>query len=227
MSDDSFIREVEDELRSDKLNTFWSKYKVLVVGGAVAIVLATAGKQGWDYWQNSVAAASGDRFIEAVELSNEGKHEEAIASLEALSADGSGQYPALSKIRLAAEYAKSGEPDKAVEAFDTISEDPAFDEALRNVARLRAGLLLVDHGTYEDVSNRLLSMADTGKSFRHSAREGLGLAAWKAKDYKQALIWFEAIVQDGQAPSGVQERARIMMQLLAGQGVKPEKTQEG
>ena len=227
MSDDSFIREVEEELRSDKLNTFWSKYKILIIGGAAAIVLGTAGKQGWDYWQNRVSAASGDRFIEAVNLSNDGKHDEAIASLESLTADGSGQYPALAKIRLAAEYAKNGDPTKAVEAFDTIADDAAFDESLRNVARLRSGLLLVDHGSYEEVSQRLLSLADTGKSFRHSAREGLGLAAWKAKDYKQALIWFEAITEDIQAPSGVRERARIMMQLLAGQGVKPEETQEG
>jgi len=227
MSDDSFIREVEDELRSDKLNTFWSKYKFLVIGGAAAIVLGTAGKQGWDYWQNSVAASSGDRFIEAITLSGEGKHDEAIVALEALSGDGSGQYPALAKIRLAAEYAKSGEPEKAVEAFDAIAGDASFDESLRSVARLRSGLLLVDHGSYQEVSDRLLSMADTGKSFRHSAREGLGLAAWKAKDYKQSLIWFEAITNDSQAPAGVQERARIMMQLLAGQGVKPEETQEG
>ncbi len=227
MSDDSFIREVEDELRSDKLNTFWSKYKVLIIGGAAAIVLGTAGKQGWDYWQNSVSAASGDRFIEAVELSNDGKHDEAISALEALSGDGSGQYPALAKIRLAAEYAKNGDPEKAVEAFDTISDDTSFDDSLRNVARLRSGLLLVDHGSYDQVSDRLLSMADTGKSFRHSAREGLGLAAWKAKDYKQALIWFQAIIDDIQAPAGVRERANIMMQLLAGQGVKPEETQEG
>ena len=170
---------------------------------------------------------SGDRFLEAVELSNEGNHEDAIASLEALTVDGSGQYPALAQIRLAAEYAKNGDPEKAVEAFDAIAEDTSFDESLRSVARLRSGLLLVDHGSYDDVSERLLSMADTGKSFRHSAREGLGLAAWKAKDYKQALVWFEAITQDIQAPAGVRERARIMMQLLAGQGVKPEETQEG
>ncbi|MDJ0612646.1 MAG: tetratricopeptide repeat protein [Rhizobiaceae bacterium] len=227
MSDDSFIREVEDELRSDQLNTFWSKYKYLVIGGAVALVLGTAGKQGWDYWQNSIAAASGDRFIAAVELSNDGKHDEAIAALESLSADGSGQYPALAKIRLAAEFAKNDEPEKAVEAFDAIAGDSSFDESLRNVARLRSGLLLVDHGSYDEVAERLLSMADTGKSFRHSAREGLGLSAWKAKDYKQALVWFSAITEDGQAPAGVQERARIMMQLLAGQGVKPEETQEG
>lgn len=220
MSDDSFIREVEEELRSDRLKSFWDNYKYFVIGGAVAIVVATAGYRYWQHYTNSVAAASGDRFLAAINFSNDGKHDEAIAELEGLSSDGSGQYPALAKIRLAAEYAKNGDPEKAIEAFNSIADDSGFDETLRKVARLRAGLLLVDHGDYDAVSERLQSMADTGKSFRHSAREALGLAAWKAKKYDEALIWFTSIDEDVQAPQGVRERARIMLALLAGKGVE-------
>lgn len=227
MSDDSFIREVEEELRSDQLKTFWDKYKVFIIVGAVAIVVGTAGYRFWDYRQNTLAAESGSRFLAAVELSNEGQHEDAITALEALTKDGSGQYPALAKIRLAAEFAKNGNPQKGIEAFDAIANDTGFDETLRNVARLRAGLLLVDHGSYDQVADRLQLMADTGKAFRHSAREGLGLAAWKQKKFDNALVWFQAIVEDQAAPGGVRERARIMMELLAGLGVKPAPTQEG
>ncbi|MEM7290668.1 MAG: tetratricopeptide repeat protein [Pseudomonadota bacterium] len=227
MSDDSFIREVEEELRSDQLKSFWDSYKYLIIGGAVAIVVVTAGLRYWDYRTQTISGESGSRFIDAVELSNDGKHDEAIAALQKLAEDGHGQYPALAKIRLAAEYAKNGKPDEGIAAFDSIANDTAFDETLRNVARLRAGLLLVDHGSYDQVADRLQSMADTGKSFRHSAREGLGLSAWKAKDYKQALIWFEAISEDVSAPAGVRQRAAIMLELLAGVGVEPEKTQEG
>ncbi len=226
MSDDSFIREVEEELRSDQLKTFWEKYKVLIIVGAVAIVLGTAGYRFWEYRQTTLAAESGSAFIAAVEMSNEGKHEEAIAALEALSNDGSGQYPALAKIRLAAEFAKNGDPQKAIEAFDTIANDTGFDETLRNVARLRAGLLLVDQGTYDQVADRLQSMAETGQAFRHSAREGLGLAAWKAKRFDDAAVWFQSIVEDQASPGGVRERARIMMDLLAGEGVKPDQTEQ-
>lgn len=222
MSDDSFIREVEEELRSDKLNSFWANYKYLVIGGAVAIVVGTAGHGIWDSQVQTKAGASGSRFIEAVELSNDGQHDQAIEALEALAADGYGQYPALAKIRLAAEYAKQGNPEDAVAAFDSIANDTAFNETLRDVARLRAGLLLVDHGTYANVAERLQAMADTGKSFRHSAREGLGLAAWKAADFKQALIWFDAISQDNSAPDGVRQRATIMLELLAGEGFVPD-----
>jgi len=225
MSDDSFMREVEDELRSDKVSDFWNKYKYLVIGGAVAIVIGTAGYRFWDSYTQKVAGVSGDQFLSAIELSNDGKHDEAIAELEALGKDGVGQYPALAKIRLAAEYAKKGEPEKAIEAFDTIANDTSFDETLRNVARLRAGLLLVDSGSYDQVSDRLQSMSETGKSFRHSAREGLGLSAWKHEKYKDALVWFQAIVDDQGSPNGIRARAAVMMQLLAGKGFSPQETE--
>ena len=218
MSDDSFIREVEDELRSDQLQKFWERFKFLIIGGAIAIVVATAGYRYWLHYTESVAAASGTRFQEAIDLSGEGKYDEAIAALEALVEDGSGQYPALAKMRLAAEFIGKDEPLKAVEAFDSLANDTTFDETLRDIAKLRSGLLLVDHGTYDQVADRLESMAETGKEFRHSSREGLGLAAWKAGNYEDALSWFTAIQADVGAPQGIRQRTAIMLELLRGKG---------
>ncbi len=227
MSDDSFMREVEDELRSDKVSNFWKKYKYFVIGGAVAIVVGTAGYRFWESYSAKIAGESGDQFLSAIELSNEGKHDEAIAQLEKLGNEGVGQYPALAQLRLAAEYAKKGEAQKAIEAFDSIANDTGFDETLRNVARLRSGLLLVDNGSYDEVSDRLQSMSETGNFFRHSAREGLGLSAWKAEKYKDALVWFQAIVDDQGSPNGVRTRAGVMLQLLAGKGFSPQTSEAG
>lgn len=225
MSDDSFMREVEDELRSDKVSDFWKKYKYLVIGGAIAIVVGTAGYRFWDSYSQKVAGVSGDQFLSAIELSNDGKHDEAIAQLEILGKEGVGEYPALAQIRLAAEYAKKGETEKAIEAFDKIANDTGFNETLRNVARLRSGLLLVDTGSYDQVSDRLQTMSETGKSFRHSSREGLGLSAWKHEKYDDALVWFQAIADDQGSPNGIRTRAGVMLQLLAGKGFSAEETE--
>lgn len=219
MSDDSFIREVDEELRSDQMKSFWNNYKWLIIATAVAIVVGTASYNYWKSYTAQVAGESGDRFLEAVELSSEGKHDEAIQVLEALGQTGSGEYPALAKIRLAAEYGNQGEPEKAIEAFDAIVADNGFDETLRRVARLRAGLILVDHGSYEEVQERLQPLSNTGRPFRHSAREGLGLSAWKHNKYEDAFRWFNAIAEDNEAPNGIRSRAGVMLQLLVGRGV--------
>ena len=219
MSEESFIREVDEELRSDQVRKFWDRYKWLVIGVAVSIIALTAGYNFWKSYSESVAGASGDRFLAAVALSADGKHEEAITELEALGKDGAGEYPALARIRLAAEYARQGAVDQAVEAFDEISSDNGFDETLRQVAQLRAGLLLVDHGDYDEVAKRLEPLAAIGESFRHSAREGLGLSAWKQGDLQKAHRWFTEIAQDILAPGGIRTRAGVMLDLLSGKGI--------
>ncbi len=49
---------------------------------------------------------------------------------------------------------------------------------------------------------------------RHSAREALGLSAYKNGDFKQAKDWFQLIANDQQTPVNVANRARIMLDLL-------------
>lgn len=219
MEDDQFIREVNEEMRQDRMEGLWKKYKWVIMGVAVLIVVVTAASRGWQSYSDSQSAASGDKFMAAIALSNDGKHDEAIKNLEALSADGSGQYPALAQLRIASEMAKRGDVSKAIAAFDKIAVDSSFNATLQNVATLRAGLLLVDIGSVEDVTKRLGALAEGGEPFRHSAREGLGLAAWKANKLPDAYKWFQAILDDAQSTAGTRSRAGVMLKLLAGKGI--------
>ncbi|PCI04173.1 MAG: hypothetical protein COB78_07525 [Hyphomicrobiales bacterium] len=219
MEDDQFIREVNEEMRQDRMEGLWKKYKWVILSVAVLIVVVTAASRGWQSYSEGQAAASGDKFMAAIALSNDGKHDDAIKSLEALSADGYGQYPALAQLRIASEVAKRGDVSEAVAAFDKIAADSSFNATLQSVAKLRAGLLLVDSGSMEDVTKRLGALAEGGEPFRHSAREGLGLAAWKANKLQDAYKWFQAILDDAQSTAGTRSRADVMLKLLAGKGV--------
>ena len=219
MSDDSFIREVDDELRHDQARDFWNRYRNWIIAAAVGVVLATAGYRGWEYYSKSIAAQSGDRFMEAVKLSNEGNHDQAIKKLEALESDGSGQYPALAKLRIASELASRGDVKNAIESYDKISVDTSFNETFRSIAQLRAGLLAVDSMALEEADNRLQVLAAAGLPFRHSAREGLGLANFKAGKFQEALKWFDAIVNDSESGANIRGRANIMLGLLSGKGI--------
>ena len=140
----------------------------------------TAGYVGWEYWTETKANKSGDDFSAALLLANDGKADEALAALDALEKDGYGAYPLLARMRAATVLFEKGDFAGAVADFDEVSSDTSIPEAIRDMARLRAALILVDKGSYEDVSSRAEQLTYDTNTLRHSAREALGLSAWKA-----------------------------------------------
>ena len=219
MSDDSFIREVDEELRQDQLKGIWNRFGNYIIACAVLVVLATAGYRGWEYYQQSRAAGSADRFLGAIEAARNDQRDQALADLTELARSGHGQYPALARMRIAAETARNGDVSTALSQYDEIAADNSFDASFREIARLRAGLLAVDSSSYEEVKSRLEPLAQAGQPFRALAREGLGLAAMKAGADAEAAQWFQRIVDDANSAGNVASRARIMLDLLAGKGV--------
>ncbi|HEV7322150.1 MAG TPA: tetratricopeptide repeat protein [Ensifer sp.] len=216
--DDSFIREVNEELRSEQMKNIWARFGGVIAAIAVLIVLGTIGKVGFDYWQDNASSKSGDAFLQALNLAKENKSDEALAALNGLEKDGYGAYPVLARLRAATLQAQKGETDAAVKAFSDIGKDANVPEAIRDAARLRAAYLLVDAGSYEQVSAEVEQLAAPQNNMRHSAREALGLAAYKAGDYAKAKTWFQQIVDDAQSPRNVTGRAQMLLDVIAASG---------
>jgi hypothetical protein len=212
-NNDLFIREVDEELRNDQFKSIWRRFGPLIIGGALLVVGGVAGWVGYDYWQTSRANASGDRFLAALDQARDGNTAEALTALQSLQADGTGAYPMLAKLRAAGLQAET-DAKAAIAAFDAFAADTSVPQPLRDIARLRAAYLLVDNGTYEEVAQRAELLSADGNPLRHSAREAMGLAAWKAQRDDDARRLFGQIADDPQAPRGVAERAGIMLALI-------------
>ena len=218
MSDDSFIREVNEEIRQDQARALWDRFGPVALGAAVLVVLVTAGFVGYDYWSTSRANRSGDAFSQALALANEGKNDEALGALQALEAEGYGAYPLLARMRAATVLGAKGDFAGAVAGFDAVAADGSIPAAIRDMASLRAALLLVDNGTYAEVAARAEALTSDADPLRHSAREALGLSAWKEGRSSDALKLFEQIVADEAAPRNARQRATLMAELIRGSG---------
>lgn len=218
MSDDSFIREVNEELRQDQAKALWDRYGPIAIGVAAAIILATAGWVAWDYWTTSKANKSGDEFLQALRLANDGKSDESLAALAALEKEGYGAYPLLARMRSATVLAEKGDFAGAVAGFDAVAADGSVPASIRDMARLRAALILVDNGAYADVAQRVEALTADTNPLRHSAREALGLSAWKEARAADALKLFEQVADDQTAPRNSRERATMMVELIRGSG---------
>ncbi len=219
--DDSFFREVNEELRSDQMRIVWKRFGRILIGVAVLIVVGTAGYRGYEYWDSHNASQSGDRFTAALQLASQNKPDESLAALSAIEKDGTGAYPVLAKLRAASVQADKGDTAAAVAALTEIGNDGKAPSAIRDLAKLRAAWLLIDTGTYEQVAAQAEGMVAQGQMLANSAREALGLAAYKAGNLPQAKQWFKQIADDGTAPRNVSNRAQIMLDNIAASGKAP------
>jgi hypothetical protein len=217
-SDDTFIREVNEELRSEQLQTAWKRFRPFIIGLAILIVVGVAGSALFEWWQARESSASGDRFLTAIKAANDKQAEEATKQLEQLTKDGFGSYPVLARMRLATLKAEKGDAKGAIADFLAIGQDAGVPKAMRNVAKLRAAWLMVDNSKYDEVAGQVEELAAATSPVRHSAREILGLSAYRADNYAKARDWLQMIVDDNDAPAGARTRARMVLALIKSSG---------
>lgn len=215
MSD--IFREVDEEVRRDKATEYWKKHGGKLIAGAIAIVLAVAGWRFYNEYTFRERAALGASFDAAIAEADAGKSD-ALAGLTALAEKKSGTYPALARFRLAGELARTAKDDagraNAVSAFDALAADASLPAEWRDLARLRAGFFLVDSGTFDEVEKRLGPLSAPSQIFRHSAREGIALSAYRTGKLDKALDALQAIILDTEAPATLRQRAEILLNVV-------------
>ena len=68
MSQDNIFREVDEELRSDRMRAFWRRFAPYVIGAAIAVVALVAVNEGWSWYHANNAAQSSDELYAAFDL---------------------------------------------------------------------------------------------------------------------------------------------------------------
>lgn len=211
MSD--IFREVDEDIRQEKYRRLWNKFGMWIIGVAVLIVAGTAGYRFWLGYEETQSQNAGDRFFDAIELSDQQQYQEAAEIYSELESSVGG-YPALAKFRSATDLANSGQSQEALEAFDALSRDTALIQAMRDVAAVRAGYIAVDLEDYTAVADRVEGLTGDTGPFRAAARELLALSAWKNGDFETASNWITALEEDPETPVDVNRRASLLGEVI-------------
>ena len=211
--------EVVEEVRREQFKKLWERYGNLFLALAVLIVAAVAGWRGYQYWQDKKAAEAGAQFTAAALLAEQGKHEEAEKAFARVAAEGTAGYRVLARLREAAELAVR-DPKAAVAVYDDIAASSSTGQPLKDFAAVRAAMLLIDSAPLADITRRLEPISAAGAPFRHSARELLAFASWKAGDTTAMRKWTALIRADQDTPSALRQRVEVLMSLAgeSGQG---------
>ena len=216
MSDRDFFREVDEAVRQDKYRKLWDQYGVHVLGAAAILVAGVAGYQGWSFWQEKRAAEAGAKCSQAATIENGADAARAREMFGALAEQGPSGYRVLARFQLAAAAAKAGENDKAVAEYDALAKDSSVDPILQGHATIQAASLRLDKADYAEMEQRLKGLAESDSAWRFSARELLGLSAYRLKNMREAEKQFNALIGDEATPPNLRERANMMISLIVG-----------
>lgn len=217
MSEDTILREVDEELRGDRLRALWRQLGPWLIAAAVLVVLAVAVNEGWRWWQTTTAANASDQFYNALELAEGSDIAAAQDALNAVIASGTNSYPTLARFRQASLLARDGRTEEAVAAYDALASTET-SERLRELALIMAANLMVDSGDVAAVQQRVGGLVSPDKAMRNVARETIGLAQYRAGDLDAALKSFEEAAADPLVGNEARSRLQIFIAQLTAEG---------
>jgi hypothetical protein len=214
-NDDSLLREVQEEIRREQMEKIWKQYGVLILGAALLIVLGVAGYQLLEARRISASQTAGADFAAAETLADDKKKDDAEKAFKAIADEGPAGYAALAKLHIASAEAKDGKTADAVATYDALAKQPGADDLLKNFAELQAASLRMADADYTEIQNRLTPLAGDNAPFANTAREFLGIAAYKAKKFDEARKYLEPLLIDPNASEDIQERVKIVLGEIA------------
>lgn len=215
-NNDNLLREVEEELRRERMEKLWKQYGNYVIAAAALIVIVVLGYKYLEKVRLEAAEAAGAQYAAAMTLHSDGKEDEATKAFETLAKEGPAGYRALAQLQLAGLLNEHGKKDEALATYEGLAKNSSADKLLSGYAALQAASLRLADADWTEMQNRLNDLSADGSAWRYNARELLGLAAFKAGKTDEARKILEPLLADQSTPQGVVDRAQIVMgQIVA------------
>ncbi|MGR3484948.1 MAG: hypothetical protein ACU0BF_06345 [Paracoccaceae bacterium] len=204
---DSFIDEVNDELRRDRMYATWRRWGWV----GVAAVLLLVGGAAWTEWSaardRAAAQALGDDVLAALEADDPALRADALSAIEA-----EGEARAVLSLLTAAELQAAGDGAEAARRLTATAADASLPVLWRDLAAFKAATLGVE-GPEERIAS-LDVLANPGAPFRLLALEQIALAQIEMGATDAARETLTAILEDADLREGPRTRAETLMGAL-------------
>lgn len=218
---DSFIEEVNEELRRDRLFALFRKWGwipillvLLLVGGAAYREYSLAQRE-------TAARAFGDALLAALDEAQSEDRQAALA--EVSPANETAQV--LLTLLLSAEQASANDRPSAAAGLRALADQPGLAPRYRDLALLKAHLL--DPQAAPQALAMLDQLALPGRPYRPLAMEQQALVQIAEGDIEAGIALLRLLEQDSQATPGLQQRtSQLIVAIEAGSALQDAPAQD-
>lgn len=204
-----FMREVDDALRQDQVETFLRRYGKPLLAVIVIALLAFAGYLYWQHRQKGEAAAASEQLILALDDLDAGNAAAAQTKLAPLT-QGDAGHAALAQLAQAGIALDKGRTEEAANLYAKVAQNGDVAQPLRDLATVREVAAGFDKLPPQTVIDRLSALAQPGNPWFGVAGELVGAAYLKQGKAAQAGPLLVKIAKDKTQPEGLRARVRQM-----------------
>lgn len=211
-SEDSFINEVTDEVRRERLFGLLKRYGWI----GILLVVILVGGAAWNEWRRAdaraTAQARGDAILAALETEDLATRADAIAN-----AASDGDAAVITGLLAAGQATPAEGRAEAQARLEALAGRQDLDPVYRDLAQLKA-ILLAGSGLAPDARiGRLEPLTIPGAPYRPLALELTALAHAEAGNSDQAIEILTALLSDAETTQGLRRRASQMIVALGGE----------
>ncbi|MEA2756172.1 MAG: hypothetical protein QOJ54_2461 [Aliidongia sp.] len=208
------FNEIDEDLRRDRLEKLWQRYRGWVIAAAIGVVLATAAGVAWRDYQQAQYAAAAQRYNAAEALARTDSTK-AVAAFDTMAADSGSSYAVLARLQAAALKARDTDKAGGIAALKAIAADSAVEEPYRSLAAILAAQYGIDDEPAADIIARLQPLRASTEAWRFDALELTALAQYKSGDKPAALNSYKQLADDLAAPQTMRARATEIIAALS------------
>jgi len=209
------FREVEEDVRRERLQKFWKAYGDYVIALVALIIVGIAGFELWQRYQATQRDKASVAFSAAQAIRDPKQAADSFADLVKTAPKG---YALLAKLEQASSMMASGQRDGAIALYKEIVDQDKGGIGM--VARLRQAWAQADTSSRGDLETLLAPLRAEGGVWKPNADEILAYSDYHSNQISKAAAEFETLAKDSNSPQQLQRRSQAMAAFLKQGGAK-------
>jgi hypothetical protein len=204
---ETFVREVDENLRRDQLRDFFRKNGTLLVVALVVFLAACGGFIWFQQHKQQRSEAEVEQLAQIFKDITVGNTSKLPQQLDELSKAGSKGVRASAMFTRAALAIQENDLKVATAKYREIASDDSLPQPYRDAALIRQTALEFDSLKPEEVISRMQPLTKPGNPWFGSAGEMTALAMIKQGKKREAGQLFAMIAKDKDAPQAIRDRS--------------------
>lgn len=218
---ESFLREVDENLRRDQARDFAKKYGGWLIAAVVLFLAAVGGWLYWQQYQQKQAEAQSEELTKIYTQIGAGQTKQAQQGLQGLESSGNSVVRTLALLTEAAIALDANDKATAIAKYNAVANDSHAPQPYRDVALIRSVGMQFDQMKPEDVISKLQPLTKPGEPWFGTAGELTAMAYIKQGNKAAAGKLFAAIAADNNAPPTLRSRSAQIAGTLGVDAVAP------